>query len=168
MALAPSDVARRIGPWDWVRGAVGGFIGSVAFGLFMAFVMPPPLLEVVIPTMYGFPATPEQPAMLAGWIVHQFHGVILGLAYVAFAETLAARGWSDPRTNRGALVHGALWGVVTTVVLPIIVMPLWLQAVGFAGAPPFPNVGFPATLLGLIGHLVYAVPLAVYYAIYRT
>lgn len=27
-----------VGPWDWVRGAVGGFIGSVAFGLMMAFV----------------------------------------------------------------------------------------------------------------------------------
>ncbi|NBB85791.1 MAG: hypothetical protein GVY12_06155, partial [Bacteroidetes bacterium] len=53
---------RAIAPWDWMRGALGGFIGSMGFGLLMAFVMPPPLLEVVIPNMYGIPATPDAPA----------------------------------------------------------------------------------------------------------
>lgn len=34
------------------------------------------------------------------------------------------------------------------------------SAVGFPGAPPFPNIAIPGTLLGLIGHIVYAIPVA--------
>lgn len=149
-----------------MRGAIGGFIGSMAFGLMMAFIMPPPLLEVAIPTMYGFEATPENPAMGAGWILHQFHGVMLGLAYVAYAEFPAVRSWVDPRSIGGGITHGVIWGVVTTIVLAVIVMPIWLQSIGFAGAPPFPNIG-GGTLLSLLGHIVYAVPLGIIYAIYR-
>jgi hypothetical protein len=117
-----------VGPWDWVRGAVGGFIGSVAFGLMMAFIMPPPLLEVVIPSVAD---------------------------------------WFDPRTIGGAIVHGIIWGVATTLVFAVIVMPIWLQAVGFPQAPPFPNIG-PATLMSTLGHIVYAVPLGLFYAFHRS
>lgn len=168
---APSPPKRalrqQVGPWDWVRGAFGGFVGSVAFGLFMAFIMPPPMLEVVIPNLYGIAATPEAPAPLAGWAFHQFHGVMLGLAYVAYVEFPSVSAWWEPRTLTGGVVHGLIWGVATTIVLPILVMPVWLQTVGFAGTPPFPNVSFPATLMGLIGHVVYAVPLGLLYALYR-
>jgi len=160
-------IDRAISPWDWVRGALGGFIGSIGFGLLMAFVMPPPLLEVVIPNMYGIAATPENPAPLAGWFFHQFHGVMLGLAYVAYVERPAIRDWLDARTLKGAMVHGVIWGVVTTLVLAVLVMPIWLQVVGFPMAPPFPNLG-AGTILSLVGHLMYAVPLAVVYAIYRS
>jgi len=159
---------RQVGPWDWVRGAFGGFVGSVAFGLFMAFIMPPPMLEVVIPNLYGIGATPDNPAPLAGWAFHQFHGVMLGLAYVAYVEYPSVADWVEPRTLKGGIVHGLTWGAVTTIAFPILVMPVWLQAAGFPGAPPFPNVGFPATLLGLIGHFIYAVPLGILYALYRT
>ena len=162
-----ATIRRQVGPWDWVRGAFGGFVGSVAFGLFMAFIMPPPMLEVVIPNLYGIPATPDTPAPLAGWAFHQFNGVMLGLAYVAYAEYPAVANWMEPRQISGGIVHGLIWGVITTVVFPILVMPLWLQAAGFAGAPPFPNVSFPGTLMGLIGHFLYAVPLGVLYALYR-
>ncbi|MGM0606072.1 MAG: hypothetical protein ACQETB_10450 [Halobacteriota archaeon] len=54
---------------------------------------------------------------------------------------------------------------MTTVVLAVLVMPIWLSAVGFPGAPPFPNVGFPATLLSTIGHVAYAIPVAIAYAL---
>lgn len=161
-----STTARSISPWDWWRGALGGFLGSVGFGLMMAFIMPPPLLEVVIPNMYGIAATPDNPAPLAGWFFHQFHGVTLGLAYVAYVELPAVRAWKDARTVSGAVVHGLIWGVVTTLILAVLVMPLWLQAVGFPMAPPFPNLGAP-TIMSLIGHIVYALPLAGLYAIYR-
>lgn len=157
---------RTIGPWDWVRGALGGFIGSMAFGLMMAFIMPPPLLEVVIPTMYGFEATPDNPAIGAGWMLHQFHGVMLGLAYVAYSELPAVRSWVDPRSIGGGLAHGVIWGVITTLVLAVIVMPLWLQTVGFPAAPPFPNIG-AGTVMSLLGHIVYGVSLGVVYALYR-
>lgn len=157
-----------VGPWDWVRGAVGGFIGSVAFGLMMAFVMPPPLLEVVIPNMYGIDATPDAPAHLAGWFFHLFHGVVLGLVYVAYVEYPSVADWKEPRTIGGGVVHGIIWGVVTTIVFAVLVMPIWLQVVGFPNAPSFPNVGFPATLVSLIGHIVYAVPLGIFYALHRS
>lgn len=156
-----------VGPWDWVRGAVGGFIGSVAFGLMMAFIMPPPLLEVVIPNMYGFAATPDAPALLAGWAFHQFHGTVLGIIYVAYAEHPSAAGLSDPRTIGGGILHGVIWGIVTTLVFAVLVMPLWLQAVGFPEAPSFPNIG-PATLMSTLGHIVYAVPLGIFYALHRS
>jgi hypothetical protein len=164
---AGQALRRQVGPWDWVRGAFGGFVGSVAFGLFMAFIMPPPMLEVVIPNLYGIGATPANPAPLAGWAFHQFHGVMLGIAYVAYVEYPSVADWMEPRSLQGGLVHGLAWGLVTTIAFPILVMPLWLQAAGFAGAPPFPNVGFPATLLGLTGHVIYAVPMGILYALYR-
>ncbi len=165
-ATTESTAARSISPWDWWRGALGGFLGSVGFGLMMAFIMPPPLLEVVIPNMYGIAATPDNPAPLAGWFFHQFHGVTLGLAYVAYVDLPAVRAWKGARTFSGAILHGLIWGVVTTLILAVLVMPLWLQAVGFPMAPPFPNLGTP-TIMSLIGHIVYALPLAGLYSIYR-
>jgi hypothetical protein len=44
-----------------------------------------------------------------------------------------------------------------------VVMPLWLSAVGFPMAPPFPNIGFPDTVMSLIGHIIYAIPVALAY-----
>jgi hypothetical protein len=156
-----------VGPWDWVRGATGGFIGSIAFALIMVFIIPKPVLEVAIPNMYGIEATPDAPAPGFGWFFHQFHGVMLGLVYVAYAERPSIAGWWDPRTIGGAIIHGLIWGVVTTLILAVIVMPIWLQVVGFGGAPPFPNIG-PGTVLSTLGHLVYAVPLGLFYAFHRS
>ncbi|NBB86234.1 MAG: hypothetical protein GVY12_08475, partial [Bacteroidetes bacterium] len=53
------------------------------------------------------------------------------------------------------------------LILAVLVMPLWLQAIGFGMAPPFPNLG-AGTIMSLIGHLMYALPLAVIYALYRS
>jgi len=161
------SVGSRVGPWDWVRGAVGGFLGSIAFGLMMAFIMPPPLLEVVIPNMYGVAATPDNPAVGLGWFFHQFHGVMLGLAYVAFVEYEPVRNAIEPRNVGGAIVHSIIWGVITTVALAVIVMPLWLGAAGFPKAPPFPNIKIPGTIVSTIGHIVYALPVGILYALYR-
>jgi hypothetical protein len=143
----------------WVAGAIGGFVGSVAFGLIMMYVIPAPMLEIVIPAMYGI----EGPALLAGWAIHQFHGVVLGLAYVALVRVTPVRDAARGRT--GALGLGVAYGVLTTVVLAGLVMPVWLGAVGFAGSPPFPNVSYPGTVVSLVGHVVYAVPVAVAYAL---
>jgi len=144
---------------QWIAGAAGGFLGSVIFGLMMQYVMPPPLLEMVIPAMYGI----EGPALLTGWAIHQFHGVVLGVAYVAAVQVGPLN--ATARRLSGALGLGVVYGILTTVLLAVVVMPLWLSAVGFAGAPPFPNISIPGTLLSLVGHIVYAVPVAVAYAI---
>ena len=143
----------------WLAGAAGGFVGSIAFGLIMTFVVPAPMLEVAIPAMYGI----EGPALLAGWAIHQFHGVVLGLAYVALVHSGPLR--ETASTLPDALGLAVAYGVLTTVVLAVIVMPLWLGAVGFGGAPPFPNVAVPGTFVSTIGHVVYAVPVAVAYAL---
>lgn len=44
-------------------------------------------------------------------------------------------------------------------------MPIWLSALGFPGAPPFPNVAIPGTIVSLLGHVVHAVPVALAYAL---
>ena len=140
-------------------GAIGGFLGGIPFGLMMMYVMPAPLLEIVVPAMYGI----EGPALAAGWAIHQFHGVVLGLGYVALVEfgglrEVASRG-------SGVVGLGVAYGIVTTVGLAVLVMPLWLSAVGFPNAPPFPNFGIPATIVSGIGHTVYAIPVAAAYAL---
>ncbi|MFA9516189.1 hypothetical protein ACERIT_03055 [Halopenitus sp. H-Gu1] len=153
-----SDVTMGVASEQWIAGAVGGFLGSIPFGLLMMYVMPPPLLEIVIPAMYGI----ESPALIAGWALHQFHGVVLGVVYVALVQA----GWfhETARSLRGALGLGVAYGILTTVVLAVIVMPLWLGVVGFPNAPPFPNFGIPATMISGLGHIIYAIPVAVLYA----
>lgn len=143
---------------DWIAGAAGGFVGSVLFGLIMQYVMPPPMLEVVIPAMYGI----EGPALAAGWTLHQFHGVVLGIVYVALVQFRPFR--APARRIGGGLGLGIGYGVLTTLGLAVLAMPIWLSAVGFPAAPPFPNVAIPGTVVSLIGHIVYAVPVALAYA----
>ncbi|MFC7157269.1 hypothetical protein ACFQPA_17705 [Halomarina halobia] len=144
---------------EWIAGAAGGFVGSILFGLMMQYVMPPPLLEIVIPAMYGI----EGPALLAGWALHLFHGVVLGLVYVALVQFAPLR--APARRLGGSVALGVGYGIATTAVLAVLVMPIWLSAVGFPAAPPFPNVTIPGTILSLVGHVVYALPVAVLYAL---
>jgi hypothetical protein len=141
----------------WTAGAVGGFVGSVLFGLVMMYVIPAPLLEIVIPAMYGIAG----PALAVGWGLHQLHGVVLGLVYVALVQQRSVR--ETARTLQGAVGLAVVYGILTTAVLAVLVMPLWLSAVGFPNPPPFPNVGFPGTILSTVGHIVYAIPVALFY-----
>lgn len=124
----------------------------------MQYVMPAPLLEVVIPAMYGI----EGPALATGWAFHQFHGVVLGLAYVALVQFEPLR--SPARRISGSIVLGVGYAVVTTLLLAVFVMPIWLSTVGVPAAPPFPNIAFPDTVVSLLGHIAHAVPVAVAYA----
>ena len=142
----------------WLAGAAGGFVGSLLFGLFLQYVIPAPMLEMAIPAMYGI----EGPALAAGWAIHQVHGVVLGLAYVGIVQFGPLR--ERARRFPAALAVGVWYGVVTTVGLAVLVMPLWLSAVGFAAGPPFPNLGIPDTPMSILGHVLFAVPVAVAYA----
>lgn len=144
---------------QWAAGAAGGFLGSIPFGLMMMYVMPPPMLEVVLTAMYGI----EGPALAAGWAIHQFHGVIIGLGYVALVQF---GGLSDTAEElSGSLVLAVAYGVLTTVVFAVLVMPIWLSVVGFPNAPPFPNFAIPGTIVSAIGHIIYTIPVAVGYAL---
>lgn len=130
-----------------------GLVGSVVFGLVMTYVIPAPLLEVVIPSMYGL-APPAAP--FAGWVIHMAHGAVLG---VGFAALVGLR----PSAGEGAaksLGVGAAYGLAVWVALAVIVMPIWLSAVGSPANPPLPNVG----ALSAAGHLAYGVVLGGAYA----
>ena len=139
-----------------IAGVVGGFVGSILMGAIMS-IMNPGTLEVAIPAMYGV----EGPSSVAGWAFHGWHGVVLGALYVLGVDNVGAVR-ERARTLGGAVAGGVGYGVVTTL-LPVLVMPLWLSAVGFGNAPPFPNIGFPATAMSAVTHVVYAVPVATAY-----
>jgi hypothetical protein len=107
---AETTAATGLGTVDsnqWLAGAAGGFLGSVLFGLIMQYVMPAPMLEMAIPAMYGI----EGPALAAGWALHQFHGVVLGLAYVAIVQFEPLRG--PARRLGGSLALGVAYALVT-------------------------------------------------------
>jgi len=153
--LGSTDVFNTT-PKRVLAGIVGGFVGSLLMGGIMS-TMNPGTLNVAIPAMYGL----EGPSSIAGWAFHGWHGVFLGALYVVGVDNVGAlRGRA--RTFAGAVAGGVGYGVVTTL-LPVLVMPLWLSMVGFANAPPFPNIAFPATVMSALTHVVYAVPVALAY-----
>ncbi len=136
---------------NWQAGVIGGLAGGLVFGILMS-VMTPPVLEMGIPALYGI----EGPAGAIGWAIHMSHGAIIGLGFAALASLKP-----DLTDSIGATVGvGAGYGLLAWVVLAVIVMPLWLGAVGFPGAPPLPNIGVES----LVGHVVYGTVLGAVYA----
>jgi uncharacterized membrane protein YagU involved in acid resistance len=125
----------------WQLGVLGGILAAVAFGAMMS-VMMTPVIETAIPAMYGLSGG------LAGWIIHVSHGAVIGVAFAALAEPFL----DSPGQT---LLAGALYGVVVWAVLAVLVMPVWLQTAGFAGAPAVPNVSQQS----LVGHVVYGLVL---------
>jgi hypothetical protein len=150
-ATATSDVSTGTG--DWKAGVGGGLAGSAVFGLLMTYVIPAPLLEVVIPSMYGL-APPAAP--FVGWVIHMAHGAVLGVGFAALVGLKPSIGESAGNS----LGAGAAYGLVVWVGLAAIVMPLWLSAVGSPANPPLPNV----SAMSAIGHLAYGAVLGGAYA----
>lgn len=138
---------------SWRGGVVAGLAGSAVMAIVMLAMGATPVIAGAIPGLYTL-APPPNPAL--GLVVHLSHGAILG---VAFAGLVNAAGVTDARTTVAA---GVGYGVVTWVVLAVLLMPLWLSAVGFPRAPGFPNVAPPS----LLWHVVYgAVAGAVFVAL---
>ncbi|WP_049924252.1 hypothetical protein [Halopiger djelfimassiliensis] len=134
----------------WQAGTVGGIIGALVFGALMA-VQTPGVLEQAIPALYGLEGG------LVGMTIHVAHGGVLG---VVFAALLGAGGRTAVGPATGASV-GVGYGVVVWAILAVVVMPLWLSAVGFEMAPPVPNVAVES----LLGHAAYGLVLGLTYAI---
>lgn len=137
---------------DWQAGVLGGILGAAVMAVLIS-VMSPPVLQGAIPGLYGLSGG------VAGWVVHLSHGAVLGVAFAAVAE----RGPPAERSIGTTLSLGVVWGVVTWLVLAALVMPLWLGAVGFPQAPPFPNFAVPS----LLWHVVYGGVLGITYAALR-
>lgn len=123
----------------WRSGLGAGLAGGAVMGIILT-VMMTPVIETAIPAMYGLSGG------AAGWFIHMSHAAILG---VVFAGIVNAAGVGNDLTRTIGL--GFLYGAVLWVVLAALVMPVWLSAVGFAGAPPLPNFN----LTSLVGHLIY-------------
>lgn len=131
-----------------LAGAVAGVAGAWFMGLHM-WAMNSGVLAGAIPGLYGLSGP------LAGWVVHLVHGGALGFGFAALVESdlVTVDTWS--RCVGLAVAFGvALW-----VVLAALLMPVWLQAVGFANAPAFPNFAPPSlfwhVLFGLVTGLFY-------------
>jgi hypothetical protein len=138
---------------DWGRAAVAGVVATVAFGALQHATGGSGAIRAAFPALYGL-----GPSLAVGWLVHLFHGAVLGVGYAAVVS-------APPLRDRaaglgGGVALGAAYGVVTTVALAWLLMPVWLGAVGFPQAPPVPNVGANS----LVGHLVYGVVLGALYA----
>jgi len=156
-ATAGSTEIMNTTPKRLAAGAVAGFVGSLLMGAMMHMMGNAGTLQMGIPAMYGV----EGPALGVGWALHQWHGVVLGVVYVLGVENVGAlRG--KARSLGGAVGFGVGFGVLI-MVLPIFVMPLWLDAMGFGGAPPFPNIAVPQTLMSTVIHVVYAIPVGLGY-----
>jgi len=150
---------RGVPPKQWIASILTGFLGSIPLGLMMQYGNPEPLIELALPNMYGLAG----PNLLFGWAIHQFHGVALAVLVVAAVQWSPIR--SRVTTVRGALGLAVLVGIVTTALLSVLLMPLWLQAVGYPHAPVFPDLTMPEKAWSVGGHIVYALPVTVGYAL---
>ncbi len=133
---------------DWLRGTLTGIAGGVVFGAMMS-VMMAPVIENAIPAMYGFSGG------AAGWMIHVSHGAVLGVVFAALARA------ADLYTVGRTTAVGVAYGVVVWAALAVLVMPVWLQAVGFPAAPAVPNVSVPS----LVGHVAYGGVVGAVYAV---
>lgn len=141
--------------FGWKPGVIAGLVGGVVMGVMLTMQMTP-VIEMAIPAMYGLTG------LAAGWVAHLFHSAVLGLVFAFLVDTA---GWQDRVEGwGGGLGLGVGYGIVLWVVLAALVMPVWLSAVGFPGAPGLPNFN----PMSLVGHVVYGLVLgAVYTGIVR-
>lgn len=135
-----------------LAGVVAGITAAWFMGLHM-WAMNSGVLDAAIPGLYGLSGP------LAGWIVHLGHGAVLGLGFAAVVESdvVTVDTWGR------CIALAVAWGVLLWVVLAAVLMPVWLQAVGFANAPSLPNFAPPS----LFWHALFGLALGVVYPLAR-
>jgi hypothetical protein len=139
---------------EWRGGVVAGIAGGAVMAAVMLAMGASNVLGGAIPGLYGL-APPAAPGV--GLFVHVSHGAVLGVGFAALARAVGLR--TPFRTALAGLVYGVgLW-----VVAAALVMPVWLSAVGFPAAPPFPNFALPS----LLWHAVYGVVVGVTFTVVR-
>lgn len=139
---------------QWRSGASAGFVAAVLMAVVIS-VGSLPVLRDAIAGLYLL-----EGSLFAGFVTHVVHGTLFG---VVFAIVLA-----DPGLYRltdwawKTVAAGIVYGFLLAVGGAGILMPIWLDAVGFASPPAIPNVTVPV----LTWHVVYGTVLgAVYYAL---
>ena len=143
----PTETTQMSAP---LAGGLGGLVAGIVFGL-MLQVMMTDVITVAIPALYGLSG------VLAGWVIHLFNSVVFGVVFGTAVATTSLDDYADSWGTAGIL--GVAYGVVVWIVAAGIVMPIWLDLVGFPGAPPLPNFN----VMSLIGHAVYGIVLGIGY-----
>ena len=138
----------------WQAGVLAGLAGGLVMGIMLTMQMTP-VIENAIPALWGLSGG------VAGWVVHMSNSAVLGVVFAALASAGALREYADSVGTSTAL--GIAYGVVLWVVLAAIVMPIWLDAVGFPMAPAVPNFN----PMSLVAHVVYGGVLGATYAALR-
>ncbi len=152
-------------PVAWTTGgALGGAIGAAAFGV-LAWVFDPDIVAVAIPAIYGL-----DPTTAAGWAIHIVHGVALGILFglLVTRKPIRAAVRMNPETEviskTGLWLRlagaGFVFGLAIWAVLPLLVLPVWVEAVGGSAAE------FPAAAVeSLLGHLLFGTVLGLVFAL---
>lgn len=140
-----------------VSSALAGMVGTLAFTAYFVAIGNTGVVRAAIPALYGI----SGPSLAIGAVIHLVHGAILGVVYAAI---VSATGYGHHLDEvKKAAVWGVGYGVATTVLLAALLMPVWLSAVGFSGAPDVPNV----SVNGLVGHVLYGAFLGASYPLIR-
>lgn len=139
----------------WVAGGISGLIAGVVMGAMLQTMMTP-VITTAIPALYG------ANGLVAGWVAHLFHSVVFGLIFAAAVVAVPSLSAYADRVPTSAGL-GIAYGVLVWIVAAAIVMPIWLSAVGFPGAPPLPNVN----PMSLVGHVVFGVVLGGLFPVVR-
>jgi protein-S-isoprenylcysteine O-methyltransferase Ste14 len=133
--------------WAWRGGALAGLVATVVMG-FAITVTNQPVLQESIAGLYG-----QEGSLIAGWVAHLVHGTLFG---ALFALVLADPGLyrlTDWRWK--TLLAGVVYALMLAVFGAGVIMPMWLEILGFASPPTFPFV----TTTILLWHLLYGIVL---------
>ncbi|WP_226481430.1 hypothetical protein [Natrinema amylolyticum] len=153
------------GSTGWlVGGALGGAIGAVAFGI-VVWLVNPEIISSAIPALYGLDL-----ASPVGWAINIAHGIVLGIVFGLLVTRDLVLGVlktdveTDALSQTGILLRmvgaGLVYGLVVWTVLPLLVLPLWIDAVGGSGA----DVLTTAATGTLLGHTLFGIVLGAVFA----
>lgn len=149
MATTPIDDATPFeddpftSEWAWRAGALASVVAAVAMGIAM-MVTRPTVLRESIPGLYG-----QQGSLLVGWLAHLVHGALYGMLFALALADPALYHLSNWRWK--TLLAGVVYGLVLAVVGTGLVLPMWLEALGFPSPPSLPFV----TVNTILWHVVF-------------
>ena len=143
---------------ELISSALAGIIGTIGFAAFFLAIGNTGTIAMAIPALYGI----KGPSLVIGGLIHLVHGAFLGVVY---AIIVSGTGYGHHLDDvRKATFWGLGYGVASTVLLAAVLMPIWLNSIGFPNAPSAPNFN----PMGLLGHLIYGGVLGASYPLIRS
>ncbi|MFP8954087.1 hypothetical protein ACLI4Z_14135 [Natrialbaceae archaeon A-arb3/5] len=165
---AESDTTSTFGmrsSWGWaVGGALGGAVGAAVFGL-VVWLFDPEVVSAAIPAIYGL-----DPIGVIGWSIHIGHGIVLGTIFgflvtrAPILGVIATNPETESLSQTGIMLRvigaGFVFGLAVWAILPIIVLPAWLEAMGTEAAGDFPGIAVES----MLGHMLFGIVLGIVFA----